>query len=118
MQTSNNAPQDKAQPLVEEFQWTYVPEGSNVPAAMAAQFAGEVQDIAHGLGVVMGMLEQDDLADVGLDADGRPLPKLMGSVEAGRLQRLSITALKMLGDRAEAHAKIVREMAERSATKH
>lgn len=81
---------------------------------MAADFAGQVHDMANGLAVVLRMLEQDDMADVCLGANGQPLPKLLCSASAGYLQRLCITGLQLLGDKAESHAEAVKEMAERS----
>lgn len=106
--------QSHSAPMLEEFKWTYVPERSTVPGHMAADFAGQVQDMAKGLAVVLGMLEQDEMAEIGLGADGQPLPKLLDGVSAGHLQRLCITGLQLLGDKAESHAKTVKEMAERS----
>lgn len=106
--------QSQSAPMLEEFKWTYVPERSTVPGYMAADFAGQVQDMTRGLAIVLGMIEQDELAETSADEDGNPLPKLLDSVSAGYLQRLCISGLKLLGDQAESHAKTVKEMAERS----
>lgn len=114
MENHADTTQGHSAPMLEEFKWTHIPERSNVPAHMAADFAGQVQDMARGMAVVLGMLEQYELADFCQGADGQPLPKLLDSVSAGHLQRLCITGLQLLGDKAEHHAKTVKEMAELS----
>lgn len=114
MKNHADTTQTQSAPMLEEFKWTYVPERSTVPAHMAADFAGQVQDVAQGLAVVLGMLEQDELAANSAGVDWQPLPKLLSSVNAGHLQRLCISGLQLLSDKAESHGKSVEHMAELS----
>lgn len=84
--------------MFEPFEWLAVPVGASVHERRAAELAMKTRDVAHGLTTVLQMLEQDQLGD---DHRTENEPKLMNSYHSSNLQRLSITVLQMLGEKAD-----------------
>ena len=96
-----------SKPLFTPFEW-----GSDAARAhpdhekvSALRFVGAAMDVAHGVGLILRILERE-----GLDDDGRedlaadeldPLDRpLFGELDRGNLMRLSIASLELLADKA------------------
>lgn len=84
--------------LFEAFEWFEVPNSATTPERRAAELAMKTRDVSHGLATVLQMLEQDQLGDFDREEHD---PKLMNNIHASNLQRLSITVLQMLGEKAD-----------------
>lgn len=99
--------------MFEPFEWLAVPAGASCHERRAAELAMKTRDVSNGLATVLQMLEQDQLGD---DHRTENEPKLMNDYHASNLQRLSITVLHMLGERAEAILNDMHQAAEKART--
>lgn len=100
---ASDTPAQDAGPLFKAFEWSEVSDETLLPARKVGEFAGKVQDVALGIATILRVLERDSL-DEGCDDDrGQPIRKIFDIVHASNLERLSITALQMLGEEAARH---------------
>ncbi|TAK82807.1 MAG: hypothetical protein EPO12_06700 [Aquabacterium sp.] len=70
-------------------------EKVSLPGAVVMDFAGLARDVAYGVQTLLELLETNELRKSNMEAP------LMNACDAGNLERLAITSLKVLGDSAE-----------------
>jgi len=89
----------------EPFQWhSNIPPHATVSATNAVDFADEVRDIAEGLGVVLQIIEIDEIDEDSVQPGGVPWPRVVDRRATGALLRLCVTSMAMLGAKAAQHA--------------
>lgn len=89
----------------EPFQWhANIPPQATVSATSAVDFADKVRDIAEGLGVVLQIIEIDEIDEDSVQAGGEPWPRVVDRCATGALLRLCVTSMAMLGAEAAQHA--------------
>ncbi|HMW21962.1 MAG TPA: hypothetical protein PKC59_00900 [Burkholderiaceae bacterium] len=86
----------------EPFKWLSGAAPAEVlPAQLVVDLLNRTRDLAGGLGVVLAMLERDEI-DVGSnDAQGRPLPRLFSPTDRGNLVRMSVAVCELISDTAD-----------------
>lgn len=99
--TPDNAVPHDSTVLFTPFQWFHRAQ-RGAPVAVdggrVAEFAGSVRDVSAGVRHVMQMIERDDIEADSNDAQGRPVPALLGVQHKADLLRLCTFALKKLED--------------------
>ncbi|MCK6427408.1 MAG: hypothetical protein L6Q75_20325 [Burkholderiaceae bacterium] len=107
------APRTAEVTTFEAFRWMDPPEPhEELPAALLIECAGKVRDLAGGLGVVLAMLERDEIDRDSGDADGRTLSPLFNPSDRGNLLRLCVAVCSELAstsDKAMHRAEEVRQ---------
>lgn len=82
--------------IFEAFQWhREETENTMLPGGAVMRFASAAQDLSLGAQTILEILERDSLAEEHGDR------KILNNCDAGRLQRMVISSLRMLGDECE-----------------
>ena len=78
-----------------------------------AQLSCEAHDVARGIKVLLGMLEQDVMDGSFQDDNGGPMPQLLRSQDAAILMRLCIASSELLSERAQRGFDLVNAIVEK-----
>lgn len=82
--------------IFEPFRWHREETvNARLPGGAVMLFAGAVQDVSLGAQTILEILERDELAETSGDQ------KMLNKCDAGRLQRMAISSLRLLGEDAE-----------------
>lgn len=106
------------EPLFAPFEWgsDAARDHPDYEKVAALRFVGIAMDLARGVGLILSILEREDLDDdhrEGLAADElAPLDRpLFGELDRGHLMRLSIASLGLLADEASTRLEYADNMA-------
>jgi hypothetical protein len=84
------------------FSWTDgEPAGELMPAAMLDHSVETTRNLAGGLGVVLAMLEREELDREVLDENGAPVAPFFNAPDRGNLLRMCIGICDVLRDAAD-----------------